>query len=187
MISGFHRRLALGRGPRHVRPHHPPPPLRRSGSTTPGSPLAPHCCMPVADALEASMVLENRAGVTAGHELDVLLERAEVELVAVTVERFEAPGGLGGALGTGIIRRRRTSPTALLCVCRNDGRAAAVQGRRPRPHRCGWGITKRDPLNFVGACCRRSVSEYTGGACRSQDRRAPAFRRRYGFPLRARS
>ena len=43
--------------------------------------------MSVVALLEAAMVLESRGGATAGHELDVLLERASVELVAVTPEQ----------------------------------------------------------------------------------------------------
>ena len=46
--------------------------------------------MSVANVLEASIVVERRGGVTAAHELDTLLERAEVELVPVTVEQLEA-------------------------------------------------------------------------------------------------
>ena len=48
------------------------------------------CRMSVANVLEASIVVERRGGDTAGHELDVLLERADVELVPVTVEHLEA-------------------------------------------------------------------------------------------------
>ena len=48
------------------------------------------CRMSVANVLEASIVLESRGGDTAAHELDALLERAEIELVPVTVEHLEA-------------------------------------------------------------------------------------------------
>ena len=48
------------------------------------------CRMSVANVLEASIVVERRGGDTAGHELDALLERADVELVPVTVEHLEA-------------------------------------------------------------------------------------------------
>ena len=48
------------------------------------------CRMSVASVLEASIVLESRGGVTAGHELDTLLESAEIELVPVAVEHLEA-------------------------------------------------------------------------------------------------
>ena len=37
--------------------------------------------------LEAAMVVESRGGAAAGHELDVLLEKAAVELVPVTSEQ----------------------------------------------------------------------------------------------------
>ncbi|MXX11126.1 MAG: type II toxin-antitoxin system VapC family toxin [Nitrospira sp. SB0677_bin_15] len=40
--------------------------------------------------LEAAMVVESRSGAKAGHELDVLLEKAEVELVPVTSEHVNA-------------------------------------------------------------------------------------------------
>lgn len=40
--------------------------------------------------LEAAMVVESRSGAKAGHELDVLLEKAAVELVPVTSEHANA-------------------------------------------------------------------------------------------------
>ena len=40
--------------------------------------------------LEAAMVVESRGGAAAGHELDELLARAEVELVPVTAEQAAA-------------------------------------------------------------------------------------------------
>lgn len=40
--------------------------------------------------LEAAMVVESRGGAKAGHELDVLLEKAAVELVPVTSEHANA-------------------------------------------------------------------------------------------------
>ena len=48
------------------------------------------CRMSVANVLEASIVVERRGGDSAAHELDTLLEHAEVELVPVTVEHLEA-------------------------------------------------------------------------------------------------
>ena len=42
--------------------------------------------MSVATLLEAAMVVESRGGTAAGHELDALLEKAEVELVPLTRE-----------------------------------------------------------------------------------------------------
>lgn len=48
------------------------------------------CRMSVANVLEASIALERRGGATAAHDLDALLERAEIELVPVTVEHLEA-------------------------------------------------------------------------------------------------
>ena len=51
---------------------------------------SPNCRMSVANMLEASIVLEGRGGVAAGHELDVFLESAAIELAPVTVEHAEA-------------------------------------------------------------------------------------------------
>ncbi len=47
------------------------------------------CRMSVANVLEASIALERRGGATAAHDLDALLERAEIELVPITVEHLE--------------------------------------------------------------------------------------------------
>lgn len=46
--------------------------------------------MSVVALLEAAMVIESRGGVTAGHELDVLLDKASIELVPVTPEQTTA-------------------------------------------------------------------------------------------------
>ena len=46
--------------------------------------------MSVANVLEASIALESRGGEQAAQDLDALLERAEIELVPVTVEHLEA-------------------------------------------------------------------------------------------------
>ena len=46
--------------------------------------------MSVVGLLEAAMVIESRGGATAGNELNVLLDRASVELVAVTSEQATA-------------------------------------------------------------------------------------------------
>ena len=46
--------------------------------------------MSVVALLEAAMVVEGRGGTAAGHELDVLLETAEVELVPLTLEHANA-------------------------------------------------------------------------------------------------
>ena len=51
---------------------------------------APHRRMSVANILETTMVVESRGGVAAGHELDVVLVRAGIEPVPVTVEQMEA-------------------------------------------------------------------------------------------------
>ena len=59
---------------------------RHAGAIMAASP----CRMSVANVLEASIVVERRGGNTAAHELDTFLERAEIELVPVTVEHLEA-------------------------------------------------------------------------------------------------
>ncbi len=46
--------------------------------------------MSVANYLEAAIVVEHRAGAAGGHELDLLMERAPVELEPVTVEHAQA-------------------------------------------------------------------------------------------------
>ena len=46
--------------------------------------------MAVVALLEAAMVVESRGGSAAGHELDVLLEKAQVELVPLTLEHANA-------------------------------------------------------------------------------------------------
>ena len=46
--------------------------------------------MSVAGYLESAMVVESRGGEVAGHELDVLLEKAQIELVDVTREQAMA-------------------------------------------------------------------------------------------------
>ena len=50
----------------------------------------PSCRMSVANALEASIVMEGRGGVAAGHALDLFLEEAMIELAPVTIEHMEA-------------------------------------------------------------------------------------------------
>ncbi len=51
---------------------------------------APDCRMSVVNILETCMVVEGRGGAAAGHELDVVLARAGIEPVPVTVEQMEA-------------------------------------------------------------------------------------------------
>ena len=48
---------------------------------------APICRMSVANFIEATIVLESREGIGAGHEFDAYLEEAAIELVPVTVEQ----------------------------------------------------------------------------------------------------
>ena len=51
---------------------------------------APNCRMSVANFMEAAFVVERRAGISGGHELDLLLEAAAIELEPVTVEQARA-------------------------------------------------------------------------------------------------
>ena len=51
---------------------------------------APGCRMSVANALEASIVMEGRGGMAAGHALDRFLEAAVIDLAPVTAEQLEA-------------------------------------------------------------------------------------------------
>ena len=51
---------------------------------------APICRMSVANFIEATIVLESREGIGAGHDFDAYLEEAAVELVAVTTEQAQA-------------------------------------------------------------------------------------------------
>ena len=46
--------------------------------------------MSVAALFEAAMVVESRGGIAAGHELDLFLETASIELVPVTTEHVDA-------------------------------------------------------------------------------------------------
>ena len=51
---------------------------------------ASRCRMSVVSFLEAAIVLESRAGAAAGPDLDLLLERAPIELEPVTLEHAQA-------------------------------------------------------------------------------------------------
>ena len=51
---------------------------------------ASRCRMSVASLLEAAIVLESRSGTAGGHELDVFVERALIELAPVTAEHAQA-------------------------------------------------------------------------------------------------
>ena len=62
---------------------------------------APNCRMSVANVLEVSIVVEGRGGAAAGHELDVLLESAAIELAPVTVEHVEAARSAWRRFGKG--------------------------------------------------------------------------------------
>lgn len=63
------------------------------------------CRMSVANVLEAFIVVESRGGAAAGHELDVFLERAGIELMPVMVEHLAAVGVPNAASAKAIIRR----------------------------------------------------------------------------------
>ncbi len=51
---------------------------------------ASHCRMSVASFLEAAIVLESRTSAAAAHELDIFVERAPIELAAVTPDQAQA-------------------------------------------------------------------------------------------------
>ncbi|MCY3841518.1 MAG: type II toxin-antitoxin system VapC family toxin [Gammaproteobacteria bacterium] len=51
---------------------------------------SPECRMSVANALEASIVVEGRGGVAAGDELDAFFETSGIELAPVAAEHFVA-------------------------------------------------------------------------------------------------
>ena len=51
---------------------------------------APTCRMSIANALEASIVVEGRGGAAAGYEFDLFLDAARIKLTPVTAEHFEA-------------------------------------------------------------------------------------------------
>ena len=51
---------------------------------------ASRCRMSVVSFLEAAIVLESRTGAEAGHELDLFLERAPIELAPVTPDHAQA-------------------------------------------------------------------------------------------------
>ena len=51
---------------------------------------APHCRMSTANFLEAALVVEGRARLVGGQELDLFIERAAVELVPISIEHAQA-------------------------------------------------------------------------------------------------
>ena len=62
---------------------------------------APMCHMSIANALEASIVVEGRGGSAAGHELDQFLDTAGIILAPVTAEQFEAARSAWRRFGKG--------------------------------------------------------------------------------------
>ena len=48
------------------------------------------CRMSTANYLEAALVIEGRTGMAGGHELDLFIKRATIELVPVSVEQAQA-------------------------------------------------------------------------------------------------
>ena len=51
---------------------------------------APRCLMSIANFLEATIVVESRAGTAGGHELDLFVERAPIELAPLRLNRLGA-------------------------------------------------------------------------------------------------
>ncbi len=66
-----------------------------------------------ANLLEASMVIESRKGEAGGRELDLLLYRAAIEVVAVDQDQAEIAGSPGENMEKAGIRPRSITPTAL--------------------------------------------------------------------------
>ena len=102
-----------------------------------GIATASPCRMSVANVLETSIVVESRGGVAAGHELDVFLERAGIELIPVTVEHLEAARRAWRRFGKG------NHPAALnfgdcfaYALAKVENEPLLFKGRRLYPHRC---------------------------------------------------
>ena len=62
---------------------------------------SPRCRMSVAGFLETAIVLESRGGGEAGHELDIFLEEAAIELVPVTLDQAQAARRVWRRFGKG--------------------------------------------------------------------------------------
>ena len=103
--------------------------------------VAPNCRMSVANVLEVSIVVEGRGGAAAGHELDVLLESAAIELAPVTVEHVEAARSAWRRFGKGNHRAALNFGDCFAyALARTTERAAPLQGRGFRPHRYRAGV-----------------------------------------------
>ena len=57
---------------------------------------APQCRILAASLLESTIVVESRAGVVGGHQLDVLLDRGPIEVVQSLPSKHRPHDGLGG-------------------------------------------------------------------------------------------
>ena len=91
--------------------------------------------------LEATMVIEGRGGTAAGRQLDMFLDKAEIELVPVTPEHVEVArraAAVRQGQSSGGVELRRLSR---LRAREGHRRAAAVQGGRLHPHRRRTGVT----------------------------------------------
>ena len=62
---------------------------------------ASRCRMSTANFLEAAFVVEARAGIAGGLELDIFIERAAIELVPVSVEQTQAARSAWRRFGKG--------------------------------------------------------------------------------------
>lgn len=62
---------------------------------------ATRCRMSVANVVEATIVVESRVGPSGGDQLDILVERSPIELVAVTPEHAQAARGAWRRFGKG--------------------------------------------------------------------------------------
>ncbi len=142
--------------------------------------------------LEVAMVIESRGGAQAGHELDLLLEKAEIELVSVTPEHAVAARrawrrfgkgnhpaalnfgdcfayALARATGEPCCSREKISPTP---ISRRRDRVTVPPGALSRPRR------KRLKPWHAHACSlllrrRSEESAFGTGTNRSCPRRSP--------------
>ena len=125
------------------------------------------CRLSAAGFLEAAIVAESRGGTQAGHELDVFLERAGMELVPVTPDHAAAARRAWRRFGKG------NHPAGLNfgdCFSYAPGgiraRAVAVQGRGLRSHRYRGFLTDHGPdeaaSSGMGWACRVTVVVHLG-------------------------
>ena len=107
---------------------------------------ASRCRMSAVSFLEAAIVLESRAGAAAGPNLDLLLERAPIELEPVTLEHAQAARRAWRRFGRGNHQAGTQLRRLLrLCVGRIHPRTPSVQrpGFRTYGHRARHSVIGR--------------------------------------------